>query len=121
MKRIFTVCFLSILFFACKNSNTQNKPVTINDIMKLYKPLSTPVNFFDSILKKIGDTSTISAAVFTQFIPDTAIQRILSASASKYIIHPAGIIHFKETDYLVTKFTSGKIAPGIGLPSIVQL
>jgi len=108
MKRIFTVCFLAILFFSCKNSNTQNKPVTVEDFLKLYQPVDLPVSFADSSLNNIDDTTIISADVFTHFIPDSAVYHALTDSASKFIIHPIGIIHFKTTDYLLTKFISGK-------------
>jgi hypothetical protein len=109
MKRICTIAALGILFFSCKNSTNENKPVTAEDFLKLYKTLTLSTNISDSGLAKFGDTSTISPAVFTTFIPDSAVQNALSENVSKYIIHPAGIIHFKTTDYLVTKFTSGKI------------
>ena len=107
MKRIFTICALTILFFSCKNSN-KNKPLTAADFLKFYTTINLPANVSDSGLENFGDTATINTSVFTEFIPDSALQNVLSANVSKYTIHPAGIIHFKTIDYLVTKFTSGK-------------
>jgi len=107
MNRICTISVLVILFFSCKNSK-ENKPLTATDFLKFYSTFMLPANIPDSGLTNFGDTSTINASVFTQFIPDSAVQTILSESVSKYIIHPAGIIHFKASDYLVTKFVSGK-------------
>ncbi len=109
MKRIFTFCVLGILFFSCKNSDKENKPLTAADFLKFYSALNIPLNITDSGLINIGDTSTITATMFTQFIPDSAVERVLQSEVPKYIIHPVGIIHFKTTDYLLTKFISGKI------------
>jgi hypothetical protein len=108
MNRIFTIGLLAILFFSCKNSN-ENKSLTATDFLKYYQPLSLPVTISDSGLAKIGDTTIIATSVFSQFIPDSAVQNVLSGDFSKYVIHPAGIIHFKTIDYLVTKFISGKL------------
>ena len=108
MKSIFTTCAIVILFFSCKSSNKESKPLTTTDFIKLYSTLSLPANISDSGLENFGDTATINNSVFTEFIPDSALQNVLSGSVSKYIIHPAGIIDLKTIDYLVTKFTSGK-------------
>lgn len=108
MKSIFTTCAIVILFFSCKSSNKESKPLTTTDFIKLYSTLSLPANITDSGLENFGDTATINNSVFTEFIPDSALQNVLSGSVSKYIIHPAGIIDLKTIDYLVTKFTSGK-------------
>jgi hypothetical protein len=108
MKRIFTINTLVILFFSCKNSVNENKPLTATDFLKLYSTLSLPANVSDSGLVSFGDTATINTSVFTTFISDSAVQNVLPGNVSKYIIHPAGIIHFKTADYLLTKFTAGK-------------
>lgn len=105
MKPVFAITILSILFFSCKNSGKENKPVTVEDFFKLYKEANLPVSITDSALENFGDTTTISAETFVQFVPDSALQKI---PVSEYHIHPAGIIHFKTEDYLLTKFTSGK-------------
>lgn len=107
MKWIFRIIVLSVLFFSCKNSNNENKPIEAKDFLKFYKPLNLPVNIADSGMENFGDTSTIAYTIFTQFIPDSAMQNVLSGEVSKFIIQPSGIIHFKTTDYLVTKFISG--------------
>ncbi len=100
--------FIWLLIFSCKNSNTQNKPVTIKEFIKLYKPVSFPINIADSNLNKFGDT-TVDYTTFIQFIPDSAVENVLNNEAGKYVIRPAGIIHTKETDYLITNFVSSKI------------
>ena len=105
MRRIFTTCTIVILFFSCKNSNKESKPLTTTDFIKLYSTLSLPANITDSGLTKFGDTTTITKEIFIQFIPDSALQRM---NVSEYLIHPAGILHFKTTDYLLTKFVAGK-------------
>ena len=108
--RIVTVCTLVILFFSCKNQNNLSGNKTSNRyrFSKAFHTLNLPANISDSWLVNFGDTATISKYNFTQFIPDSAVQNVLSGNVSKYIIHPAGIIHFKTIDYLVTKFISGK-------------
>ncbi len=105
MNRIFTICVLAILFFSCKNSENENKSLTATDFLKFYKPLNLPASISDSGLTNFGDTTTISPETFTQFIPDSGLQKI---NVSGYKIHPAGTVHFKTTDYLLTKFTDGK-------------
>ncbi len=102
------IVLASALFFSCKNSSKENKPLTIDDFFKLYKKIDLPANVADSGLANFGDTTTINPETFIQFISDSASQNILRDSASKYTIQPAGIIHFKTEDYLLTKFTSGK-------------
>lgn len=108
MDRIFMIAFISILFFSCKHSTKENKPLTAEDFLKFYKTLNLPATISDSGLINNKDTSTIPNIVFIQFIPDSAVHHVLSGDASKYIIRPAGIIHFKTADYLITKFISGK-------------
>lgn len=109
MKRILTFAFITVIFFCCKNSSNENKPFTAEDFLKYYKPLTLPASISDLGLTNFGDTLTITNAVFTSIIPDSAVQRVLSSEPSKYIIHPAGSIHSKTADYLITKFISGKI------------
>lgn len=106
--RIFVVIVLSVLFFSCKNSRSDDKTAAAKDFLNIYKPLSLPVNVADSGLANFGDTTTIDYNLFTQFIPDSAVNKILNKQISNYIIHPAGIIHTKNIDYLLTKFESGK-------------
>lgn len=108
MNRVFTTVLISIIFFCCKNPTNENKPLTAEDFLKFYKPLSLPAIISDSGLLNIGDTSAIASAVFTHFIPDSAVQQVLSSNVSNYVIHSAGIIHLKTSDYLLTKFTAGK-------------
>lgn len=106
--RIFVVIVLSVLFFSCKNSRSDDKTTAAKDFLNIYKPLSLPVNVADSGLANFGDTTTIDYNLFTQFIPDSAVNKILNKQISNYVIHPAEIIHTKNVDYLLTKFQSGK-------------
>ena len=71
--------------------------------------MNLPVNIQDSGVADFGDTTTIAYDVFTQFIPDSAVESILNNQGSKFIIHLSGIIHTKTIDYLLAKFTSGTI------------
>lgn len=104
---IITVLSIAILF-SCKNSSKQKKALTASDFIKLYSPLNLPTSVSDSTLTTFGDTSTIDTETFNQFIPDSALQNVLHSSDSQYVIHPAGNIHLKTIDYVLTKFTSPK-------------
>ena len=108
IKRIFTLSILIAFFFGCKSSGNEKNSITSKEFVELYKP-ATNINIADTGLSNFGDTTTIDYATFIQFIPDSALQKVLATKSDQYIIHPAGIIHTKTIDYLLTTFTSGKL------------
>lgn len=107
MKKFFCPLLYCLLILSCKNPapdlNGVEK-IKPEDFLKAFHEVKLPATIADTSLKTISDTTTISKTVFTQFIADTA----LTAFHEKSKIHPAGIIHKKDKDYLLATFTSGK-------------
>ena len=109
MKRIFTICTLVVLFFSCKNSGNENKPLTATDFLKLYSTLSLPAKCFRFGFGKFWRYYNNKYCNFHSSLFLILLCKMFCLeTVSNYIIHPAGIIHFKTTDYLVTKFISVK-------------
>ncbi|MBS1744836.1 MAG: hypothetical protein JST21_01565 [Bacteroidetes bacterium] len=103
--------FFSLLFLALIISCSHQSPdlggtekIKPEDFLKAFHVFTLPTTIADTSLKTISDTTSISKIVFTQFIADTA----LKAYYVKSKIHPAGIIHKKDKDYLLATFTLGK-------------
>jgi len=108
MKKILAVISTALFLLQCKNSDDDihgDKPVKPEAFLRVFKPLHLPAGIADSGLAKFGDTASISYAVFTEFIPDSVVRRILGAQAPAYAIHPAGSIHDKDGNYLLAKFS----------------
>jgi hypothetical protein len=109
MKKFYPGLLFLLCFAGCKNSDADKttEKVTAANFLQAYRALNLPVIIADTSLKNFGDTVVISKAVFTQFISDSALQRFTGYS-NNYVIHPAGGIHKKERDFLLTKFSSPK-------------
>ena len=107
MKKICLPVFLLLLLFSCKNATPDlngTEKVKAEDFLKAFKTVDLPLNISDTSLPGMADTTTISNTVFTQFIADSALAKFQTNA----IIHPAGIIHKKERDFLLATFSSGK-------------
>jgi hypothetical protein len=101
---------LLVFLFACgdeKNSLSGDAPVDAEDFIAAFPDIKLPKTFYDTGLSRTGDTTTISRAVFVQFIPDSALT-IIAGSNSKASIKPVGKIKSEEELYLLTKFTENK-------------
>src|SRR4029077_4773279 len=104
MKKFFLALLLLIWFADCKNSKPDlagDEKINVDDFLKAFPEINLPAIIADTALKDWGDTTIISKAVFTQFIQDTALQKFINDKNGNYIIHPAGIIHKKERDFLL--------------------
>src|SRR5450432_1965918 len=111
MRQIF-FCLLAILILnSCRNSSPDlsgNEKVNADDFLKAFSAIQLPISIADTSLKKSGDTIIISKAVFTQFIADSSLNTFTNFTSTNFIIHPVGIIHKKEKDFLIAKFISNK-------------
>src|ERR1041385_1609421 len=111
MKKTFTVVFLGVLLFGCKNKPDElsgDRPVTAEHFLKAFHGLNFPLALADTGLQRFGDTTVISYSVLSQFVPDSVLQAHLGGHGEKYVIHPAGNLHDNERDYLLVKFSSAK-------------
>jgi hypothetical protein len=111
MNKFFLALALLICFSNCKNPEadlTGNKKVTPEDFLKAFREIAFPAIISDTALKDFGDTAVVSKTVFTQFIQDSALQKFINNPAGNYIIHPAGIIHKQDRDFLLATFSSAK-------------
>ncbi len=116
MKKFFLVLLL-ICVAGCKNSKSDlagNEKINADDFLKAFPEINLPVIIPDTVLRNFGDTVIISKTIFTQFVQDTALEKFTDNSAGNYTIHPAGIIHTKDRDFLLATFSSArKIALGV--------
>ncbi len=105
--------FLFVLFlFSCgdkKNSLSGDAPVEVEDFIEAFPDIKLPKTFYDTSLHRLGDTATISRAVFIQFIPDSALGSVAGTN-SKIAIQPVGKIKSDEELYLLAKFNENKKA-----------
>jgi hypothetical protein len=102
--------FLLFACFACgdkKASLSGDAPVDAEDFTEAFPTMTLPATLYDSALNKLGDTTTISYAVFSQFIPDSVLSNILPASKTT-VIRPLGRIDREEERYLLSKFIDQK-------------
>ena len=102
-----------LLAAGCRNSTADlsgDEKISAADFIKAFPEINLPVSIADTGLKNFGDTALISRTVFTEFIPDTALNKFSDIANKQLVIHAAGIIHKKERDYLLATFSlSGKI------------
>ena len=108
MEKFFLAAFI-LCFAGCKNPKADlsgNEKISADDFLKAFPEINLPVIVPDTSIQDFGDSIIISEAVFEQFIPDSALQKFSDKSNSEYIIHPAGIIHKNERDFLLATFLS---------------
>src|SRR5450432_997005 len=104
MKKFLFFLLMIISIAGCKNSAPDysgNGKISVDDFFKAFHAINPPVAIADTALVNFGDTLVISKTVFMQFIPDTALDKFSDKPNSSFIIHPAGMIHKKETDFLL--------------------
>jgi hypothetical protein len=106
-------CLLLFLVFliSCsegKKSLSGNQPVNATDFFSAFTPINLPVQYADTNLARKSDTTTISYAVFHQFVPDTALKIFTGKDTNKTSIHPVGKIDKEAELYLLANFTQHK-------------
>ena len=109
MKQWITL-LLVITILGCKDEKVNlsgDAPVKPNEFVKAFPILSLPFTVADTNLTKIGDSTTISAAVLQQFVPDSTI-KIFANTGKKYVVHPIGRIEKTTENYLLATITQNK-------------
>lgn len=100
--------FSALLLAACKSkkiSLSGDEPVEVTDFIDFFPDSPLPFVVADSnLLKKEKDSLLISYKVFTQFVPDSVLQKIFGKNA-KPKIYPIGKAKGDET-YLFAKALS---------------
>jgi hypothetical protein len=111
MRKILLLSLILYIVCGCKNSvpdYSGNDKISAADFLKAFHELKLPVTIADTAIQHFADTLIISNAVFTQFIPDSTLNTISGTAKEDNIIHPAGMIHTKERDFLLATFSSNK-------------
>lgn len=92
-----------------KSSLSGDAPVEAEDFVEAFPEIKLPKTIQDTALLRLGDTTTISKTVFTQFVPDSALHGV-TGKLSNYQIKPVGKIPRDEELYLLAKFVQQKQA-----------
>ncbi|HRI21531.1 MAG TPA: hypothetical protein PLA68_11290 [Panacibacter sp.] len=111
MHKYLVVCLFILTAASCKDkpvSLSGNGPVDAKYFIAAFKPLSLPYRVADTSMIKAADTTNISYAVFTQFIPDSVMVNIFGKNAKKMKINPVGRIEKEKELYLLVNFTQNK-------------
>jgi hypothetical protein len=103
--------FLWVMVCSCgekKSSLSGDAPIDAKDFVQAFPDIKLPTTISDSSLKRIGDTTSISRAVLTQFVPDSVLQAI--AIDKNATIKPVAKINAEDETYLLAKFLQNKKA-----------
>ncbi len=105
------IALLAIALFSCKGKRVDlsgNVPVKVSDFMAAFPLLQLPYTAADTNINKLStDTIEIGYKAFAQFVPDTALQKIIGRNKEITII-PVGKIEKTKEDYLLATFNSHK-------------
>ena len=99
-----------LLLAACsdnKSSLSGDAPVEKEDFINAFPDIKLPKTFYDTGLARIGDTTTISYTVFTQFVPDSSFRGLMGDVKTAFI-KPVGKIQSGEELYLLAKLVQNR-------------
>jgi len=103
---LFWVLFLCSGCEEKKVSLSGDTPVKMNDFIAGFPELKLPIIIKDTNAKKLSDTTLISYGIFTQFVPDSVLQKDFGKE-KKLTIHPIGKHSEKEKEtYLLANVSS---------------
>jgi len=110
MRKFILLLLPGIMAVSCheKASLSGNEHVEIEDFMNAFKKISLPWRIADTSLTKSADTTNISLAVLTQFIPDSVLENDFGKNASKLSIYPVGKFEKENEIYLLVNFVLNK-------------
>lgn len=103
--------FAVLFFLSCKDKKAglnDKAPVESATFFEAFTTMKLPVTIADTSLQKLGDTTTISYEVFSQFVTDSVLTKYKGKKSGNVIINPAGKIENKEELYLLAKFEYDK-------------
>jgi len=103
---LFGVLLVSLLscHYKKKVSLSGDEPVDIRDFIKTFEPLNLPYQLADtSVAKKEEDTLMVSHKLIAQFVPDSALERVISREV-KQKLYPLGRVEASDGGtYLLLK------------------
>lgn len=86
---------------------TGEEPVNVEDFIDFFPPAELPITIADTtIVKKVADSALISYKIFTQFIPDSILEKDFGKNKPKLYALARAKEKGKET-YLFVKAVSG--------------
>ena len=107
------ILFLPAFFFlgSCKEKNKSlsgDEPLQAGEFIESFNEIDLPYSVADtSLIKKDNDSSLISYKIFTQFVPDSILTRIMGKGAPK--LYQVGKITVSEDEiYVVAKAVLNK-------------
>jgi hypothetical protein len=97
MKKLLTICLLSLLWGCSNKAIDLSGETTIKpgDYIKAFAPIKGNYTTSDTNFVKKADTIKIGVKALLQFIPDSAVQQMVT-NEKKETIYPVGLIE-KET------------------------
>ncbi|MDE3143188.1 MAG: hypothetical protein KGL19_03475 [Bacteroidota bacterium] len=106
----YLILLLVFFAFSCKQKKIDlsgNSPVKITDFITVFPLIETQFTTADSTLTKYADSTIIGYKLFTQFIPDSALNK-MKVTDEQTIIQPVGRIEKQKEIYLLATFTLHK-------------
>lgn len=109
MKKYLVVVIFFLLLQACKNDKTVSKDenVKAEKFIAAYDNLQLPFTVSDTNLLQVADTSTITYAIFTEFVPDSIFNEPFGKDR-KFTIHPLGKVDLKDKESYFATLVKGK-------------
>ncbi len=111
MPRVWLVSILFILLIACKSNTASlsgDEPVSFKEFETAFPLLTLPFAAADTNVAKIADTTVISRTVFTQFVPDSSLQKFIDQNIESLTINPVGRIEKDNYIYLLATITQNR-------------
>src|SRR3954465_4826578 len=111
MRKILLACIVFTIATDCKNKHAPlagQKHVDMKDFIEVFRKITLPYRVADTNLAKIPDTTIISHAVFTEFVPDTVLVNMFGKSAEIAQINPVGKIEKDDELYLLVNVALNK-------------
>jgi hypothetical protein len=107
----YLILLLSITLFSCKGKRVDlsgEVPVKVNDFIAAFPLLQLPYIASDTNINKLStDSIEIGRKAFIQFVPDTALNKIIGKN-KEVTITPVGRIEKQKEDYLLATFNTNK-------------
>jgi hypothetical protein len=111
MPRFWIAVFLLAFIYGCggnKVSLSGDAPVASKDFFAAFTTITIPFVVADSNNHTIEDTTVIAYNVLSQFIPDSAVEKIIGKNKDHYQIKPVGKIEKENEIYLLVNFDHNK-------------
>lgn len=112
MLKYFVILLWAGILLACKNKKPnlrEDETVEVEDFVDFFPELSLPFKFTDSsLMKKSNDSAIVGHQIFSQFIPDSVLQKDFGKTA-KPVLYALGRAREKGKEtYLFVKAVQGK-------------